>query len=108
MNSAKPTQFRQGDVFLRWVPSMHPLAKKVDASPNQLVLARGELTGHAHVIHSDGTTLHRHGSQVWIQVGPSGAELTHQEHASIPIPPGIYEVIQQRQHSPAGMDHVRD
>ena len=34
--------------------------------------------------------------------------LEHQEHTAIPVPPGIYEGIRQREYSPASIRNVAD
>ena len=35
-------------------------------------------------------------------------DLVHQEHATLPIPPGVYEVIRQVEYSPEAMVRVTD
>ncbi len=51
------------------------------------ILALGESTGHFHEAHGDGVALFDDG----VLEAPHGAEVTHQEHAPVIVPPGTYE-----------------
>jgi hypothetical protein len=51
------------------------------------ILAHGEVTGHYHEAHGDGVALYDDG----VLEAPHGAEVTHQEHAPVAIPPGTYD-----------------
>lgn len=57
--------------------------KKLDKA----ILAHGEHTGHFHEAHGDGVALYDDG----VLEAPCGAEVTHQEHLPVVIPPGTYE-----------------
>lgn len=57
--------------------------KKLDRA----ILADGEMTGHFHEAHGDGVALYDDG----VLEAPHGAEVTHQEHAPITVPPGTYD-----------------
>jgi hypothetical protein len=48
---------RQGDVFLSPVVAIPKSAKKTKRDDGRVVLAYGEVTGHAHAIHGKGATL---------------------------------------------------
>jgi hypothetical protein len=86
--------YRQGDLLFVETPEMPPDAGEVLA--DQLVLAEGELTGHAHRV-----SLHRglrgwhDGNRYWLEVAHSAC-VAHEEHAPVELPPGIFEVRQQR------------
>jgi len=50
------------------------------------ILAEGEHTGHFHEAHGASIAFYDDG----ILAAPSGAEVTHQEHAPVTLPPGEY------------------
>src|SRR4051794_13547906 len=87
---------RQGDVLLipaarEAVTASHVARARDDGA---VVLARGELTGHAHAIHDAGATLFvAEGEADAILVVEGGAVLVHEEHAAIPIAPGRGRVL---------------
>lgn len=63
---------------------------------DELVLAEGEITGHAHVIRLGCETRgYRQGNDLFIQSGRS-TTLRHEEHAPLELPSGNYRVIRQR------------
>ena len=77
----------------------------------RLVLLEGEATGHAHTVSPEHATLvtsEQAGElRAWLTLtGP--AELVHQEHATIVLPPGSYEVIRQVEYEPEGLRNVAD
>ena len=61
--------------------------KKKSKKLDRAILAHGEHTGHFHEAHGDGVALYEDGTLD----APRGAEVTHQEHAPIAVPPGTYE-----------------
>lgn len=60
------------------------------------ILAYGEHTGHYHEAYGDGVALYEDGTLE----APQGATVTHQEHRSIVVPPGIYRrsIVQEYDH----------
>lgn len=120
MKSKTPILFRQGDVGLQRVDSIPTGATpaKVDG---RIVLAYGEVTGHAHAIYATDYAARnridkspvRHaklwdaGAERFLQVIETTA-LHHEEHAKIVLEPGIYRVIQQREYSPEAIRNVAD
>jgi hypothetical protein len=103
--------FRQGDVLL--VP-VEAAAVPLTAVPaprdrsGRLVLARGETTGHAHVISGTGVQLLADRDDVdrlFVQIDEAGL-LAHDERADITVPAGHYRVVRQRAYTPgpAGPD----
>lgn len=50
------------------------------------ILAEGEHTGHFHEAHGGGVAFYDDG----VLEAPQGAEVTHQEHAPVTLPPGNY------------------
>ena len=94
--------YRQGDVLLVKREGIHPFdptdpyASPRDAQ-GRIVLAHGEVTGHAHAIATPGVVAW--GMQNQVLSVPDGvtAKLEHEEHAAIEIGPGVYDVIRQRE-----------
>ena len=103
-------QYRQGDVLLCAIDSVPSSATSVPHWGNRVVLAEGELTGHAHSVSAKGLRLSRQGQsrRSFLVIRYSGAELRHEEHAPIPLPEGRYEVRRQRQYDPRASRRVRD
>lgn len=104
-----PTTYRQGDVLIKKVAGIPAGAKEVDWSKeNRVILAYGEVTGHAHAMALAYTTmLQTEDGQRYLNI-KAGAELTHEEHATIKPEAGTYEVIQQREYTPQEIRNVAD
>lgn len=91
-------QVRQGDVFL--VRSAMPKKiKPVERDNGRVVLAYGEVTGHAHVLTAPEAELftaedNRRFLRIMDGAYPT---LTHEEHGTIALEPGTYEVRIQRE-----------
>ena len=108
----KPLQFRQGDVFLE--ARATPAGAKPEEMKGRVVLAYGEVTGHAHAFYTDRVRFFREtGSdgvaRTFIRVeGDTPAALEHEEHSKIEVPPGDYEIILQREYSPTEIRQVAD
>lgn len=103
------TQFRQGDVFI--VKREKPIPKTVTKVPKDggdVILAYGEVTGHAHRIAGSTAVLlqTKDGSRI-LQV-TKDTVLTHEEHAQIELVEGTYDIIQQREYRPEGSINVAD
>ena len=96
--------YRQGDLLFV------PCAKiPKDAKPQEDgVIARGETTGHAHRI--------RQGMQAMLMVTAAMAyvraqeetAVDHEEHATVMLPIGWWEVRRQREYEPEGWRQVAD
>ena len=104
--------FRQGDVLIRQIVSIPSSAKYVTPK-GRIVLAHGEVTGHAHAIaegHAREFSLAGAAGVVrrFLNVISKNAEVRHEEHAPIPLPPGFYEIVQQREYTPEAIRNVAD
>ena len=98
--------FRQGDVAVVRAANMPRAAKQRERENGRVVLAHGEVTGHAHVVTGP-AELFDADRQTYLRVG-EGAEIRHEEHSTIPVPAGIYRVIRQREYSPEEIRNVAD
>jgi len=93
---------RQGDVYIVLNGS-----KPTSAKPRKdRTLALGEATGHHHTLTA-GVVYGEMAGQQWI-VLDTDTDLTHQEHATVTIPPGVHEVRIQREYTPQAIRRVVD
>jgi hypothetical protein len=95
----RPTLFRQGDVLLRAVDRIPGGTTLVARESGRIVLAHGEVTGHAHAIaapEAEATLLTTDEQARFLHL-VADVDLTHEEHAPIHLPAGLYEVILQRE-----------
>jgi len=100
------TQQRQGDVLL--VPATLPEAATAITTTGDVILAYGEITGHAHRIkESAKVRVWSAGAERFLQVMETTA-LTHEEHAPITLLPGVYKLPQQVEYSPRELQRVAD
>lgn len=74
----------------------------------RIVLAEGEVTGHAHVILDDGAVLLSDGEQLAVLDVERKVALTHEEHRTLTVEPGQWEVRRQREYSVFGPRRVLD
>ena len=100
--------YRQGDVLLKKI-SKKKINGKTSKSgkDNRIVLAYGEVTGHAHAIYEEGAVLTETEDQRFLEI-IKPLSLDHEEHDSIALEPGLYEVIIQREYSPEKIRRVVD
>jgi hypothetical protein len=95
---APPLMFRQGDVLLLAVDSL-PDAAEPEPRGGRIVLAEGEVTGHAHAIEEHDARAFTHDGQRYL-LTRSKAQLIHEEHAPIEVPPGAWRIVIQREYEP--------
>jgi hypothetical protein len=105
--------YRQGDVLLRRVDAIPSAASAEKNDNGRVVLAYGEVTGHAHAIAASeaasfSMTDAAGAVQRFLSVASGGATLRHEEHSAIALPPGVYEIVQQREYSPEAIRNVAD
>ena len=88
---------QHGDVLLRSIEKMNSL-KPVTCT--RIVLAEGEVTGHAHVITDvKNVNFYENDGKKYIDV-LAPANLTHEEHNTLVIPVGYYEIDQVKEYDP--------
>jgi hypothetical protein len=109
----KATMYRQGDVLLVKVDAVPEGARDITAE-DRIVLAYGEVTGHAHAVYEPITKEKPGKARMWdagaerfLQVVETTA-LKHEEHAAIPLEPGVYRIEHQREYSPEEIRRVAD
>ncbi|MEV6930027.1 hypothetical protein AB0M46_36855 [Dactylosporangium sp. NPDC051485] len=76
----------------------------------RMILARGEATGHAHVIVGPDTallTVPDDPSTLFVKI-VTRAHVVHEEHGPITIPAGTYRVVRQREYIPGAYRYVAD
>ena len=105
-----PGQYRQGDVLLCAIDRIPSAAGRVKPDGERVIVAEGELTGHAHAFERKRVRLFRHkkSQRSFLLIGKAGAQLRHEEHDPIPVPEGCYELRRQREYAPRSARLVRD
>lgn len=98
--------YRQGDVLLVRVAEL-PKGAVPEKSDESIVLAYGEVTGHAHRISTAGAVEYKWQDDRLIEIRQP-SDLTHEEHAPIHLVPGVYKLVQQREYTPERIRRVAD
>lgn len=107
--------YRHGDVIIRQISEPIPAEAKSwrDETDGRMILAYGEVTGHAHAVEGDADLLEVPAELVergiaeiekYLQVNDGGAQVIHEEHATIILPPGRYAIVRQREYTSADME----
>lgn len=97
-----PKLYRQGDVLLIEAAEVPEEARILEHT----TVALGEATGHHHTFENKGVVLQELDEKMWVVAGEESS-LVHQEHETILVEPGIYEVRIQREYEPQSADQVR-
>lgn len=99
--------YRQGDVLLVRVENLNPQATK-DSQDDSVVLAYGEVTGHAHRLSAPGgIASYSLAGETFVQLTQPG-KVTHEEHDPIALSEGTYKVVRQREYTPERIVRVSD
>lgn len=129
--SQAQTHIRQGDVLLMPVAALPAGCTEVPLDKGRIVLAYGEVTGHAHAIADHGQAVRVVGSAAAAEIAeaaiarakarlllaPNGERylevtepvtLKHEEHTEHAIPAGVYLLPQQVEYTPAELRRVAD
>ncbi|MEV3947274.1 hypothetical protein AB0K57_06395 [Streptomyces halstedii] len=107
--------YRQGDVLIMALEESAVPAQFLKAPGElrdgwgRLVLALGEVTGHAHAVRGPGSLLREAGpfGPMLLHL-PEGGRVVHEEHAPIPLPKGWFRVVRQREYAPGAVRIVAD
>lgn len=102
--------WRQGDVLIRSTDKIPANLMEVPRDKGRVILAYGEVTGHAHAVIGDdvlflATDLDEM-SRRFLKVEGEAA-VVHEEHDTITLPAGAYEVVRQREYTSADMPPMR-
>lgn len=101
--------YRQGDVVITKIGRMPKGATPVARDDGRIILAYGEVTGHAHAIASALAELFREeNGSLYLRVRGDDVALRHEEHGAISLPPGTYRVKRQREYTPEEIRNVAD
>ncbi len=104
----KRKMYRQGDVLLMQIEEMPKSAEESVADGDRIVLAYGEVTGHAHAVATTHAKIFADRDTRFLHVGENGASLVHEEHATIALEPGVYRIVHQREYVPNSQRFVAD
>ena len=109
--SPENIHYRQGDVLIERIASLPENRTKLARENGRVVLAHGEVTGHAHAIAAPNADLYSsvdRGDVTFLEIREAMVELQHDEHATVTLPPGDYIVRRQREYSPEEIRRVAD
>lgn len=90
--------YRHGDVLLKPISSIPSSAKEKERK-DELTIAFGEATGHHHTLYGAPVGLFEFDENRYLQIKEQ-VELKHQEHKTLQIEPGCYEIIIEREYDP--------
>lgn len=97
--------YRHGDVLIEKVDCLPENSRKL----KHVILAHGEVTGHSHrIMNKSNAQLYETHENLFLEVRAEGAEVVHEEHATIELPEGYYRVWRQREYSPTEIRIIRD
>jgi hypothetical protein len=99
-----PFVIRQGDVNLVRVDSLPTGLADITPETGRIVLQHGEATGHAHAFYDTaGIRVFARDKKAarpeYLQIVKTTGRLRHEEHTEARIPPGIYRLPTQVEHS---------
>ena len=104
--------YRQGDVLIRKLTKAE--ARKLAASTEiprengRVVLAHGEVTGHAHAISEQAVRFLTNEAALRVLEIREPATLRHEEHRAFELPVGDYQIVIQREYKRGRIVNVAD
>lgn len=105
---------RQGDVGISKIETHNFELKEIPINGKRIILAEGEATGHHHSIVLESNPKMKFYDVVGqpqtrlLYIPDSAVELEHQEHGTITLEPGLYQIEIQVEYDPEGERRVRD
>lgn len=93
-------QYRQGDILLQRVRNL-PEDAVPEIHHNRVILALGEATGHAHAFAPMAVAAYAADDKRFVVVQKEFALLEHEEHRTLRIDKGTYEIVRQREYAPS-------
>jgi hypothetical protein len=102
------TTYRQGDVlFVKIEKAGNPTKMRRNGH-----IMEGKVTGHIHRVADadlEKCELFDSTEKLFLNVSAdSGVSIIHEDHATLELPAGQYEVIRQREYSPEAIRNVAD
>lgn len=94
--------FRQGDVLITRIAR---LPEGLNERQSKIILA-GEVTGHAHRL-VEGRILEGARGALFLEV-LQHTQVVHEEHNSLTLEPGYYQITRQREYMPEAIRDVED
>lgn len=98
--------YRQGDIGILEINDIPNEAQKVNVK-GDIILAGGEVTGHAHRIVNKNISMYLLNNLRYLKILDT-VKLLHEEHAEITLPIGNYQIIRQREYTPEKIRNVTD
>jgi len=102
-------QYQQGDVLFKRVDEVK--GKEVKAEMRGYVFAEGETTGHYHASVADkNVKMYEENGVKYFSVLDGEATVTHQEHGTVTLPKGNYQIGIVQEYDPFAkeINKVRD
>lgn len=93
------------------IPALPKKLNKIEREKGRVILAHGQVTGHAHAICETECDLYAADTApgvTFLEVRDAVAALQHDEHSTIELPAGNYRVTRQREYSPVEIRNVAD
>lgn len=111
MKEERMNLYRQGDVMIAQVEEIPAGLNPVPLDNGRVILAYGEVTGHAHAVVGDVELFAPDDvaelEERFMRVEQE-AKVVHEEHGTITLPPGDYRVQRQREYAPEAPVWVAD
>lgn len=99
--------YRQGDFV--FIPiGETPEGKTVRREGGRIIVGRGEVTGHHHAVTLPAVKMIEATDARRYLVSKKPFEVAHEEHDTVSLPAGIYEVRQQRQYVRGEIRRIAD
>lgn len=100
--------YRQGDVLFKQVKSIPSGNRKVRTTGHIL---EGETSGHIHRVKESDLAIaevFEIDDRLFLSATEDGISILHEDHKTVTLPAGDYEVIRQREYSPEEIRNVAD
>lgn len=92
--------YEHGDVTIRKIDTLPENVKAIMAKNGFFVLAEGETTGHMHrIAQRESVEMMEAQGRVFLRVAQP-VDLVHEEHKTMTIDPGIYEIDRVKEYDP--------
>jgi hypothetical protein len=103
-----PLIFRQGDVLMELLDACPAHLTELPRGKRGVVLAEGEVTGHAHRIANRSAKLYRSETDQRFLRVTAPVALRHEEHTTVTLPAGNYRVHIHHEYAPDEIRRVED